>query len=281
VLDTMLAAYRRKREHPVAETTTNGDDHDDVDDDGDENDLPSSAVRQLRDEIKTFMLAGHETSAAMMTWTLYELVHHPKLVQRLVDEGHVVWHDNNKDKKKGDEHILAVPTVEELSNLELAECCLMESLRKYSVVPMVARLLTKDVTVSDDDDNDHNNKTYTLPKGSAVMIDIVGVHHDPKLWPRPLTYDPDRFYCQPTPPAPYTFIPFIAGPRNCLGQNLALLESKMVISSLLHQYTFRLPDDQVVADTADWSHNDPRHRFIVPLVPKQEVMLYVEKRRDK
>jgi cytochrome P450 len=259
VLDTMLAAYRR--DHPPNNGTTTM---------MTASTLPPAAVRQFRDEIKTFMLAGHETSAAMMTWTLYELVHHPSLVQQVVDEGSAVWNINDNHDKTT--RVLSssteqpLPTPEELSKLELAECCLKESLRKYSVVPMVARLITKDLIVDDQ---------YFLPKGSAVMIDIVGVHLDPTLWPEPLRYDPYRFYRPDAPPLPYTFIPFIAGPRNCLGQNLALLESKMVISYLLQKYRFQLR--QPVADTADWSgdHN-PRHRFMIPLIPKQEVMLEVE-----
>jgi beta-ring hydroxylase len=235
----MFAAYRR--DHPNVQA------------------LSSSAVRQFRDEIKTFMLAGHETSAAMMTWTLYELMHNPFLVQKLVEEGKSVWKKETTTNSK--EYL---PTPDELSTLELAESCLKESLRKYSVVPVAARLLTKDLAISG----------YLLPKGSSVLIDIVGVHLDPNLWPKPLQYDPYRFYRKVVPPL--TFLPFIAGPRNCLGQNLALLESKMVISLLLQKYKFQLIDQ--VSDTSDWSGGkNPCHRFMVPVIPKQEVMLVVEK----
>lgn len=232
ILDTMLTAYRR--EHSA---------------------LTASAVRQFRDEIKTFMLAGHETSAAMMTWTLYELMHNPFLVNKIREEGNSVWANQQESLSP-----------EKLSTLELADCCLKESLRKYSVVPMVARLLTKDLSVDD----------HLLLKGSAVMVDIVGVHLDPSIWPKPLVYDPYRFYRKTIPP--FTFLPFIAGPRNCLGQNLALLESKMVISLLLRRYQFRL--DESVADTSNWTgENNPRHHFMIPVIPKQEVMLNVEKLR--
>jgi cytochrome P450 len=74
---------------------------------------------------------------------------------------------------------------------------------------------------------------YPICKGSTLMVNMQGVHHNPQYWPEPLTYRPDRFL---TPPAPYTFLPFIEGPRMCLGQYLSLLESKVVISTLLSSY---------------------------------------------
>jgi cytochrome P450 len=264
--------------------------------------LPESAVRQFRDEMKTFMLAGHETSAAMMTWALYELMHSDDLMNDVESEAATVfdvnldWRNASLDKD--------IPNPEELAKLNLSEASLkvgnvlcvrisvpaimlclrrllycstyldsydmlakrtQESLRKYSVVPIAARRVVEDLYLEEG--------PYFLPKGSSVMINILGVHLDPKLWPEPMRYNPRRFLTDRSI-EPFTFLPFIAGPRNCLGQHLALLESKMVISMLVQRYKLDLPCKM---DTEDWSNGkDPRHRFMVPVIPKEELMVSVK-----
>jgi cytochrome P450 len=133
------------------------------------------------------------------------------------------------------------------------------------------------------------------------MINMQAVHLNPHIWPRPMKFDPLRFLPDPDyddtqtpspaddkndnhkPIQPFTYLPFIAGPRNCLGQHLALLESKMVIALLLQRYDFALcPTKHAPADTIDaedWSHGrDPRHRFMVPIIPKQELWVTVKRK---
>jgi cytochrome P450 len=118
---------------------------------------------------------------------------------------------------------------------------------------------------------------YLIPKGSSFLINIQAVHLDPEIWPEPMRFDPSRFIDKPI--EPYTFLPFIAGPRNCLGQHLALLESKMVVALLTQRYNFELPKGYVV-EVQDWSNDDkdPRHRFMVPVIPKEELMVMVSRR---
>jgi cytochrome P450 len=125
------------------------------------------------------------------------------------------------------------------------------------------------------------------------MINMQAVHLNPHIWPRPLKFDPLRFLSDPDrngkqndnnkPIQPFTYLPFIAGPRNCLGQHLALLESKMVIALLLQRYDFELcPTKHAHANTIDaedWSHGrDPRHRFMVPIIPKEELWVTVKRK---
>jgi cytochrome P450 len=102
------------------------------------------------------------------------------------------------------------------------------------------------------------------------MISIQSIHHNAEFWSEPMKYDPTRFLKSSTPPVPFTFIPFIDGPRNCLGQYLALLESKIVISLLANRYT--------LTHETDGLKGDPRHRYIVPIIPSGDINVRVERR---
>lgn len=203
-----------------------------------------AAIEQIRDEIKTFVLAGHETSASMLAWALYELTL-PKNKERLdtlraeakeVFEGCI-------DSVSGS--INNVPSKEKIDKLVYSECCLRESLRKYSVVPTVVRLAAEDVDLNE----------YFIPKGSTIMVCIQGIHHNPEFWPEPLVFKPERFLNEI---APYTFLPFIEGPRKCLGQHLSLLETKIVLSAVLYSFDFNLTNP---ADAGQ------KHAYMVPIIP--------------
>merc|ERR1712238_253761 len=103
------------------------------------------------------------------------------------------------------------------------------------------------------------------------MVNIQSLHRNPVHWPNPMKFDPTRFSDPKKPrPKPYTFLPFIDGPRNCLGQYLALLESKIVISLLVQRYSLKCRDVQ--------DDSDPRHRYMVPIIPKGSVDVFVYKK---
>jgi len=155
-----------------------------------------------------------------------------------------------------------LPSREEMSKLELSEACLREALRLYSVVPCVMRQTIKDTKVGN----------HIIPSGTTVNINIQSVHHNAEYWPKPMEYDPSRFTDANSTTAPYTFLPFIDGPRNCLGQYLALLESKMVVSLLSQRYELELAQKDLEGDA------DPRHRFIVPIIPKGNLDVIVTKK---
>ena len=205
--------------------------------------LSEEDIMQIRDEIKTFVLAGHETSASMLSWTLYELSIHPELMQRVQQEAREVFGSHFND----DEYLLSMKK-EQLDRLVFTLACLKESLRKYSVVPTVVRIAEEDIKIG----------TYLIPKGMSCFVHMQGIHHDPHYWPDPMSYRPDRFLdCSKI--EPFTFIPFIDGPRNCLGQHLSLLESKTVLALLTLRFKFEL-QSPVEAGI--------KHPFMVPIIPK-------------
>lgn len=151
------------------------------------------------------------------------------------------------------------------------------------MVPIVGRRLVDDmyIDVPIEDGDDTKYEHVFLPKGSSVMINIQAVHLNEKHWANPMQFDPYRFLNADTKTAasenPYTYLPFIAGPRNCLGQYLALLESKIVLSLLLQQYDITFEGMDRI-DPTDWS-TDPRHPYMIPSIPKQELMVTVTKRK--
>jgi cytochrome P450 len=201
-------------------------------------------LSQIRDQMKTFILAGHETSASMLTWALYELSCNKTLHQKVRNEAEKCW-KGYYDKKTCE--FKSLPPRDHLDkHLTYTECCLRESLRKYSNVPSVVRVATADVKHED----------YFIPKGTTVMLDMQGVHHNPEFWPEPLVYKPERFLSDIKP---YTFVPFTEGPRMCIGQYLSLLESKTVLSLLVLSFDFEVTNH----DTAGL-----KHPFLVPIIPK-------------
>jgi cytochrome P450 len=212
-----------------------------------DNSLPwnEDTIKQFRDEIKTFVLAGHETSASMLAWALFELSlpENAHMLKRVIDEANEVFGDCKDQKGK----VVRMPPREKLSKLVYAECCLRESLRKYSVVPTVVRVAAEDVQAND---------SVFIPKGATLMVSMQGVHHNPDIWPEPLKYRPDRFLEEVKP---YTFLPFVEGPRMCLGQFLSILESKIVLSILLLNFSF-VPLNPAEAAI--------KHKFMIPIIPE-------------
>lgn len=205
----------------------------------------TATLHQIRDEIKTFILAGHETSASMLAWSLFELSKEEgkDSLARVVQESKGVYGPSVEDVIS---ERVALPGREALDQLNYTECCLRESLRKYSVVPTVVRVASEDILLDQ----------HLIRRGTSVMLGIQGVHHNPDYWPEPHEYRPERFLVDIKP---YTFIPFVEGPRMCLGQYLSLLESKTVLSLLLSRYKFELVDPEGAGK---------KHPFMVPIIPK-------------
>ena len=201
---------------------------------------------QLCYEIKTFLLAGHETSAAMLTWTLYELSQNAEALAKVREEAEVALNGDRIEKEKVEGMVWT------LSSLK-------ESLRKYSVVPVVTRNMN-----SIDDIGG-----YTLPPGSWIIVHLQAVHHlykDPLVW-RPGRFQPGGEYEQfPDDVRTYMFLPFIQGPRNCLGQYFALLEARVLLGELSKRFTFT-PVDVVGQGTT--------HPTVIPILPVNTMMMYV------
>ena len=211
-----------------------------------------ATVRQLTDDTKTMLLAGHETSAALLTWATYELMAHPEMLAHVRAEGEAVFGP----------HIKAgtVPTMDDVRRLRWTPAVLRETLRKHSVVPLVMRVaVDDDVFTAADSGLGHD---VTIPSGCTVAVGIEGVHHRSDVWPNPSAFLPQRFLDdQMDHIDPYGFIPFINGPRNCLGQHLSLAETQLVLCYTVTMF-------ELTPKMTDMAALGQPHEFIVPVVPK-------------
>jgi cytochrome P450 len=167
-------------------------------------------------EVDTFMFEGHDTTAAGMNWALHLIGCHPEVQEKLHKELDGVFGDEDRDVG-----------YEDMKSLPYLECCVKESLRLYPSVPMFTRTLKEDASIMG----------YTVPANTQIMISPYTVHRDPKHWPDPEIFNPDRFLPDNSVGRhPYAFLPFSAGSRNCIGQRFALMEEKTVMSWILRYY---------------------------------------------
>jgi cytochrome P450 len=162
---------------------------------------------ELRDELVTLLLAGHETTSTSVAWAVERLVRHPEKLRRLMAE---------IDGGQSDEYMTAV---------------IDETLRVRPVVPMVARVLTESMRVG----------ANHLPAGTRVMPSIYLTNRNPRVYDRPGEFIPERFLGRA--PETFSWIPFGGGIRRCIGASFALLEMKVILRTVLRELAPRLPDD--------------------------------------
>jgi cytochrome P450 len=154
-------------------------------------------ANEIRDQLLTLLLAGHETTATALAWTIDLLLRYPPVLQRLIDE---------VDAGSGDRYLRAV---------------IQESLRLRPVVPLAGRRLASELRVDG----------YTLAPGTDVTPAIWLTHTRPDLYPEPLAFSPERFLDQP--PTTYGWVPFGGGVRRCLGAAFAEMEMRVVLTEIL------------------------------------------------
>jgi cytochrome P450 len=173
--------------------------------------------REVRDELMTILLAGYDTTATALSWTLYLLSLHPDVLRRVQGEVDMVPLNGLSADGTGRE-------------LQYTVAVLRESMRLYPPVWALTRLAVVDDTLGE----------YTLPEGTTVLISPYVTHRLEQIWPRPLNFDPDRFLG--TDPPRFAFFPFGGGPRTCVGMSFAMMEARTVLATILQRYIPQPPD---------------------------------------
>lgn len=174
------------------------------------------------DEICTFMLAGQDSVGSATSFTLYNLAKHPEIQQNVVEELDAVFRDYGGINGKS------------LNKMVYMEQCIKETLRLYPSVPVISKKLVEEVQLG----------SYTLPKDLNVLISLIGMQRLEDCYPNPNKFDPERF--SPSNQKGLNqnaYIPFSAGPRNCVANKFALMEMKAIIAMVLRHFEITLPPD--------------------------------------
>ncbi|XP_025898064.1 cytochrome P450 4V2 [Nothoprocta perdicaria] len=174
------------------------------------------SYRDIREEVDTFMFEGHDTTAAAMNWVLYLLGHHPEAQRKVHRELDEVF--GNSDRPV---------MMDDLKKLRYLECVVKEALRLFPSVPLFARSLREDCYI----------KGYRVPKGTNVIVVTYALHRHPEIFPDPEEFRPERFFPESCKGRhPFAYVPFSAGPRNCIGQRFAQMEEKALLALILRRF---------------------------------------------
>ncbi|KAJ8981727.1 hypothetical protein NQ317_003792 [Molorchus minor] len=169
---------------------------------------------EIREEVDTFMFGGHDTTSSAISFTLYLLSKNQDVQKLAFDEQKEIFGDD----------IHRNCTYSDLNEMKYLDLVFKESLRIFPPATVIGREVTKDVEY----------KGKIIPAGTDISIFTYGAHHDPKNFPDPEKFDPLRFTTTGT--KPYSYVPFSAGPRNCIGQKFAVLEAKSCLSKILRNF---------------------------------------------
>jgi len=170
----------------------------------------------IREEVDTFTFGGHDTTATGMCYILMLLAEHKDIQDRVRNEVDTALQENGEKF-----------TMKLLQGLSYLERCIKEALRLYPSVYLISRITGEDVKL----------QSYLVPAGTLLVLNIHSVHRDPNFWSNPEVFNPDRFLSENIRNHhPYSYIPFSAGPRNCIGQRFAMLEMKAMVASLIHNF---------------------------------------------
>lgn len=175
----------------------------------------------IKEEVDTIMFEGHDTTAAGSSFVLCLLGIHQDIQDRVYAEQKRIFGDSTREATFAD-------TIE----MKYLERVIMESLRLYPPVPLIARKLLQDVKLV--------SENYVIPAGCTVIIGTMKVHRRADLYPNPLVFDPDNFLPERTANRHYySYIPFSAGPRSCVGRKYAVLKLKILLSTILRNYRIK------------------------------------------
>ncbi|CAB4478294.1 cytochrome P450 [Rhizophagus irregularis] len=175
---------------------------------------------ELKYQIMTFLIAGHETTNVTACWALYLLSEHPYVQDLLREELVKAFPDKSNFN----------PTFDDINSLEYLNCVIKESLRLHSPVPILKRANSKDKVFGE----------HLIPKDTELFIGISALHKSPEIWGSTVDdFDPKRWLDPSLNVTNLNYLPFLNGPRGCIGNKLALTEMKIMLGMLIRNFVFQ------------------------------------------
>lgn len=179
--------------------------------------------QEVKEQVDTIMFEGHDTTAAGSSFFLSMMGCHPEIQEKVIQELDEIFGDSDRPA-----------TFQDTLEMKYLERCLMETLRMYPPVPIIARQIQTDLKLASGD--------YTVPAGCTVVVGTFKMHRQPHIYPNPDVFNPDNFLPEKTANRHYyAFVPFSAGPRSCVGRKYAMLKLKILLSTILRN--FRVKSD--------------------------------------
>ncbi|KAI7891077.1 cytochrome P450 [Mucor mucedo] len=188
---------------------------------------------EMMNDLLTFVFAGHDTTANAMASAMYYLATHKDIQQKLREEVIEFLGDAPED---------VIPTVEQTKTMTYLNMVIKETLRIMG--PAVwghPRIAAEDTELGG----------FSIPKGTIIITDVIGVQHDERIWEEPYKFDPERFNPDiedPTKRTTNAWFPFGSGQRQCIGLNMTMTEQRVVLAMMVRKYEFCLPKDSIHKD---------------------------------
>ena len=180
--------------------------------------------KEIIDEVMTFIIAGHETSATTLNWAWYELSQNPEEEKKL--------HAEVDREVSGD-----IPEYEEVAKLQFSRQVIEESLRLYPPVWLYSRTAI----------NDDRINGYDIPAGTNIFFTPYYLHRSSEYWQQPDAFKPDRFVSEETKKRhKFSYIPFSAGPRRCIGDNFSIVEMRVHLGTMAKKFSLQFVDQNPV-----------------------------------
>ncbi|XP_049778086.1 cytochrome P450 4g15 [Schistocerca cancellata] len=173
---------------------------------------------EIKEEVDTIMFEGHDTTAAGSSFFLSLMGIHQDIQDKVIQELDEIFGDSDRPA-----------TFQDTLEMKYLERCILETLRMFPPVPIIARQLHEELKLASMD--------VTLPAGCTVVVGTYKIHHREDIYPNPEVFNPDNFIPEKTADRHYyAFIPFSAGPRSCVGRKYAMLKLKIILSTILRNY---------------------------------------------
>lgn len=185
---------------------------------------------QIAAQVFIFYIAGTETTSATASFALHELTQNPLLMKRAQE-------DVDKTLAQHNQEI----TYESINEMKFLDLCVKETLRKYPGLPILNRECTKDYLIP--------GTKQVIPKGTPIVISLLGIHRDEKFFPEPNKFNPDRFNIDTFESK--AFLPFGEGQRNCIAYRMGILATKVALVMLLSTFKFEAVEKREIEFVAN------------------------------